>query len=190
MVLTKYKVMLLPTELRILPKLFFIAAYQTTLVRIKLKNGSTIISQNIEAFVLLNKLCRDGAKSYSEIKKALFGDSANAEKALDALLAIGFSCSKEWKYSIPSTASYVFAWACKVFMHVLIPNAPVRSIPKAKSFLLGKVISIPKDKCECGGRIYELVNHIKCGALYLKVYIQKNDGQPYWYVFPATWLER
>ena len=53
---------------------------------------------------------------------------------------------------------------------------------------LGKVISIPKDKCECGSRIYEQVNHIKCGALYLRVYVQKDEGQPYWYVFPQRGL--
>ena len=38
-------------------------------------------------------------------------------------------------------------------------------------------------------RIYELVNHVKCGALYLKVFVQINEGTPYWYVFPNRGLD-
>lgn len=53
---------------------------------------------------------------------------------------------------------------------------------------LGKVISIPRERCDCGARIYELVNHVKCGALYLKVYVQKMTGTGYWYAFPSRGL--
>ena len=41
-----------------------------------------------EAFVELHKQCRDGAKSYTELKKKIFGDSEYASDALDALLVI------------------------------------------------------------------------------------------------------
>ena len=53
---------------------------------------------------------------------------------------------------------------------------------------LGKVISVPRVRCDCGARIYELVNHVKCGALYLKVYVQKMTGTGYWYAFPNRGL--
>ena len=36
--------------------------------------------------------------------------------------------------------------------------------------------------------MYELVNHIKCGALYFKVYVQKISGTGYWYAFPNKGL--
>ena len=65
------------------------------------------------------------------------------------------------------------------------PRCSHANYSQSEKLPLGKVISISKEKCECGGRIYELVNHIKCGALYLKVFVQpsNSEGLPYWYVF-------
>ncbi|CUH95395.1 hypothetical protein P22_1465 [Propionispora sp. 2/2-37] len=140
-----------------------------------------------QAFVLLNKLCRDGAKSYSEIKKTLFGDSANAEKALDALLALVSLAAKNGNILFP-VRLHMFLRGLQGLYACSNPKCTCAKYSESEKLPLGKVISIPKYKCECGGRIYELVNHIKCGALYLKVYLQKNDGQPYWYVFPERGL--
>ncbi|TCL62319.1 helicase-like protein [Hydrogenispora ethanolica] len=140
-----------------------------------------------EVFVLLNKLCRDGAKSYSEIKKALFGDNANAEKALDALLALVSLAAKNGNILFP-VRLHMFLRGLQGLYACSNPKCTCAKYSESEKLPLGKVISIPKDKCECGGRIYELVNHIKCGALYLKVYFRKNDGQPYWYVFPERGL--
>jgi ATP-dependent helicase YprA (DUF1998 family) len=140
-----------------------------------------------EAFVLLNKLCRDGAKSYSEIKKALFGDSANGEKALDALLELVSLAAKNGNILFP-VRLHMFLRGLQGLYACSNPKCTCAKFSESEKLPLGKVISIPKNKCECGGRIYELVNHIKCGALYLKVYLQKNDGQPYWYVFPEHGL--
>ncbi len=140
-----------------------------------------------QAFVLLNKLCRDGAKSYSEIKKALFGESANAEKALDALLALVSLAAKNGNILFP-VRLHMFLRGLQGLYACSNPKCTCAKYSESEKLPLGKVISIPKDKCDCGGRIYELVNHIKCGALYLKVYIQKSDGMPYWYAFPERGL--
>lgn len=140
-----------------------------------------------QAFVLLNKLCRDGAKSYSAIKKALIGESANAEKAFDALLALVSLAAKNGNILFP-VRLHMFLRGLQGLYACSNPKCTCTKYSESEKLPLGKVISIPKDKCECGGRIYELVNHIKCGALYLKVYLQKNDGQPYWYVFPERGL--
>lgn len=135
-----------------------------------------------QAFVLLNRLCRDGAKSYSEIKNMLFGESSNAEKALDALLALVSLAAKNGNILFP-VRLHMFLRGLQGLYACSNPKCTYAKYSESEKLPLGKVISIPKDKCDCGGRIYELVNHIKCGALYLKAYIQKNDGQPYWYVF-------
>lgn len=140
-----------------------------------------------QAFVLLNKLCRDGAKSYSEIKKELFGDSENAEKALDALLALVPLAAKNGNILFP-VRLHMFLRGLQGLYACSNPKCTCAKYSESEKLPLGKVISIPKDKCECGGRIYELVNHIKCGALYFKVFVQKNDGQPYWYTFPIHGL--
>ena len=140
-----------------------------------------------QAFVLLDRLCRDGAKSYSEIKNMLFGESSNAEKALDALLALVSLAAKNGNILFP-VRLHMFLRGLQGLYACSNPKCTYAKYSESEKLPLGKVISIPKDKCDCGGRIYELVNHIKCGALYLKAYIQKNDGQPYWYVFPERGL--
>lgn len=136
-----------------------------------------------EAFSVLNKLCRDGAKSYTEIKQNLFGDNPNAEKALDTLLVVVSLAAKDGNILFPIRL-HMFLRGLQGLYACSNPKCTCAKHSDREQLPLGKVISLPKDKCECGGRIYELVNHIKCGALYLKVYVQKNDGEPYWYVFP------
>jgi hypothetical protein len=140
-----------------------------------------------QAFVLLNKLCREGAKSYSVIRKELFGDSENAEKALDALLALVPLATKNGNILFP-VRLHMFLRGLQGLFACSNPKCTCAKYSESEKLPLGKVISIPKVKCECGGRIYELVNHIKCGALYFKVFVQKNDGQPYWYTFPMHGL--
>jgi ATP-dependent helicase YprA (DUF1998 family) len=140
-----------------------------------------------EAFVLLNKLCRDGAKSYSEIKNTLFGNSAKAEKALDALLALVSLAAKDGNILFP-VRLHMFMRGLQGLYACSNPKCSCAKYSESEKLPLGRIIAIPKDRCECGGKIYELVNHIKCGSLYLRVYFQKNEGQPYWYVFPQRGL--
>jgi ATP-dependent helicase YprA (DUF1998 family) len=140
-----------------------------------------------QAFVMLNKLCRDGAKSYSEIRKELFGEKENAQKALDALLALVPLAAKNGNILFP-VRLHMFLRGLQGLYACSNPKCTCAKYSESEKLPLGKVLSIPKDSCECGGRIYELVNHIKCGALYFRVYVQKNDGQPYWYVFPQRGL--
>ncbi len=140
-----------------------------------------------QAFVMLNKMCRDGAKSYSEIKKELFGDSKDAEKSLDALLALVSLAAKNGNILFP-VRLHMFLRGLQGLYACSNPRCNCAKYSESEKIPLGKVISIPKDKCECGGRIYELVNHIKCGALYFKAFVQKNDGQPFWYIFPTRGL--
>jgi Distinct helicase family with a unique C-terminal domain including a metal-binding cysteine cluster len=140
-----------------------------------------------EAFVSLNKLCRDGAKSYSDIKNALFGDHPDAGKALDALLVLVSLAAKDGNILFP-VRLHMFLRGLQGLYACSNPKCTYARYSPEEQLPLGEVISIPREKCECGGKIYELVNHIKCGALYFKVYVKKNEGQPYWYVFPQRGL--
>jgi ATP-dependent helicase YprA (DUF1998 family) len=140
-----------------------------------------------EAFVELNKLCRDGAKSYSEIKNVVFGTDISAEKALDSLLVLVSLAAKGGNILFP-VRLHMFLRGLQGIYACSNPKCSCAKHSDTERLPLGNIISIPKDKCQCGGRIYELVNHIKCGALYLRVYVQKNEGNPYWYVFPQRGL--
>ena len=141
-----------------------------------------------EAFVKLHKLCRDGAKSYSELKNKIFGESDNACDALDALLVIVSLAKRNGEILFP-VRLHMFVRGIQGLFACSNPKCTCGAkYSEEEKLPLGKVISIPREKCECGGRMYELVNHIKCGALYFKVYIQKTSGLGYWYVFPNKGL--
>lgn len=135
-----------------------------------------------EPFVSLKKLCRDGAKSYDFLKGQLFGDHTYAENALDALLALA-SLAKKGDSLLFPVRLHMFMRGLQGIYACSNPKCQNANYSESEKLPLGKVYSIPKEKCECGGRVYELVNHTKCGALYFRVFLKKEEGQPYWYVF-------
>ena len=143
---------------------------------------------NYEAYVVLHKLCRDGAKPYSLLRKEIFGDSEYAGAALDALLVVASLAKKEGNILFP-VRLHMFVRGLQGLYACSNPRCTCGAKYSDKEKLpLGKVISIPREKCECGARMYELVNHVKCGALYFKGYVQKTAGTGYWYVFPNKGL--
>lgn len=54
-----------------------------------------------EAYVMLHKLCRDGAKPHSLLRKEIFGESEYAADALDALLIVVSLAKKEGNILFP-----------------------------------------------------------------------------------------
>lgn len=141
-----------------------------------------------QAFVKLHELCRDGAKSYKELKKKIFGNSEYAADALDALLVVASLAKKNDEILFP-VRLHMFVRGIQGLYACSNPKCTCGAkYSNEEKLPLGKVVSIPRERCKCGGRIYELVNHIKCGALYFKVYVQKMSGMGYWYVFPNKGL--
>lgn len=142
-----------------------------------------------EAYVMLHKLCRDGAKPHSLLRKEIFGESDYAADALDALLIVVSLAKKEGNILFP-VRLHMFVRGLQGLYACSNPKCTCdgKKYSEKEKLPLGKVISIPREKCDCGARIYELVNHVKCGALYLKVYVQKMTGTDYWYAFPTRGL--
>jgi len=142
-----------------------------------------------EAYVMLHKLCRDGAKPHSLLRKEIFGDSEYAADTLDALLIVVSLAKKEGNILFP-VRLHMFVRGLQGLYACSNPKCTCdgKKYSEKEKLPLGKVISIPRERCDCGARIYELVNHVKCGALYLKVYVQKMTGTGYWYAFPSRGL--
>lgn len=141
-----------------------------------------------QAFVKLHELCRDGAKSYTELKEKIFGNSEYAADALDALLVVASLAKKNDEILFP-VRLHMFVRGIQGLYACSNPKCTCGAkYSNEEKLPLGKIISIPRERCKCGGRIYELVNHVKCGALYFKVYVQKMSGTGYWYVFPNKGL--
>ena len=141
-----------------------------------------------QAFIELHELCREGAKPYSILKEKLFGNDEKAEDSLDALLMIASLAKKSDEILFP-VRLHMFVRGIQGLYACSNPHCNCGAHYSQKEKLpLGKVVSVPRYKCQCGSRVYELVNHIKCGALYFRVYVQKVEGTGYWYVFPNKGL--
>lgn len=140
-----------------------------------------------EGYLKLYELCRNGAKSYSDIKKSLFGDSEYGEKALDALLVIVSLAKKNEEILFP-VRLHMFLRGIQGLYACSNPQCNARHYSEKEKIPLGKITSVPRARCECGGRVYELLNHLKCGGLYLKVYTKMSDNEDFCYVFPNEGL--
>ena len=142
-----------------------------------------------QAFVRLHELCREGAKSYSVLKEEVFGNDEKGADAFDALLVIVSLAKKDDEILFP-VRLHMFVRGIQGLYACSNPHCSCdgKKYSEQEKLPLGKVVSVPRYKCKCGGRMYELVNHVKCGALYFKVYVQKLEGTGYWYVFPNKGL--
>lgn len=137
-----------------------------------------------QAFVDLNKACRSGAKAYSKLETTIFPGDPNAAEALDSLLVIASLAEKKRNLLFP-VRLHMFVRGLQGIYACSNPrcNCAGRKYSEREKLRFGKVISVPKEQCECGARVYELKNHTKCGALYFKVYAKKIAGTGYWHVF-------
>ena len=173
--------------------LFAQAIFNVTLANdITVKDAKAWLYDNLpnyEAFSKLNQICRDGAKSYTFIKTHLFGNNVDGEKALDALLSVVSLAEKDGNILFPIRL-HMFLRGLQGLYACSNPKCEHAKYSDKEKLPLGKVFSIQKEKCDCGGKIYELVNHIKCGALYLRVYVDKtsSEGKSFYYVFPDCGL--
>lgn len=152
---------------------------------IDLSEAKTWLYDNLpryQGFIDLYRVCREGAESYSKIKFHVFG-SDNADNALDSLLVIVSMAEKDGNLLFPIRL-HMFVRGLQGIYACSNPHCPHAKYSEKEKLPLGKIISTPKDQCNCGGKIYELVNHTKCGALYFKVYVKQTAGQAFWYVFP------
>lgn len=140
-----------------------------------------------QPFVDLNLQCREGAKSYNYLKETIFGNSEKCGQALDTLLSVVSLAEKNGNILFP-VRLHMFMRGLQGLYACTNPKCPYAHFSESEKIHLGKVTSIQKEKCECGGRTYELYNHRKCGALYLRVFFKKTEGLPYWYVFPVKGL--
>ena len=114
-----------------------------------------------QAFVKLQELCREGAKSYTVLKNEIFGNDENSSDALDALLVIVSLAKKNEEILFP-VRLHMFVRGIQGLYACSNPHCRCGAkYSEEEKLPLGRVISIPRYKCECGGRMYELVNHIK-----------------------------
>ncbi len=126
-----------------------------------------------EAVGKLITFCRDGAKSHSEIANAVFNNHPNSKQALDVILSIVPLAIKNGTCLFP-VRMHVFMRGIQGVYACTNPRCHCAKHGDNDEIVIGKVMSSPKSSCECGGKVYELINHVKCGGLYIRGWATKD----------------
>lgn len=124
--------------------------------------------------ITIQKQCRGNAICYNELPSLVFDscDSNIAEKAFDVLITVVHFAKNTRKQVLLPTRLHLFFKGLDGIYACINPQCSQKndSVP-----FLGKIyLDNSKDKCKCGGSIYELVNDRSCGQLFIKGFIDYN----------------
>lgn len=129
----------------------------------------------LEQCRILLKKCRGNATAYEELAAALFPNASveNARLATQVVLAIStLAKDKDGKVLFPSRLHMFFRGLRGVYA-CTNPNCPDKH--SYGGITIGKIyLDSYYDTCSCGGKIFELVNHRRCGALFIKGFLDSN----------------
>lgn len=134
----------------------------------------------VKQFQQLLKKCRGKALSFNTIIKELFVEyNSETEHATQVVVAIAcLAKSFSGKVLFPARV-HMFFRGLKGVYACFNPNCIESN--QDGNLKIGKVyLDSYRDKCECGGKIYELINHRRCGALFIKGFIDLNVRNCYY----------
>lgn len=137
-----------------------------------------------EAFCKLMIACGNGAKSYSDLRHVIFEDKAKSAEALDVLISVAPLAKKNGNNLFPARL-HLFVRGMQGIYACSNPQCPYAYHESDDEVKLGKIMSIHKEKCECGAKVYELVNHTKCGGLFFKAWLCEKDDKQYVFTSPG-----
>lgn len=134
---------------------------------------------------LLLKTCRGNATAFNTLSVLLFPDDNEYERkhATQILLAIAtLAESKDGKVLFPSRLHMFFRGLNGIYT-CTNPNCSEETNSYADGTKIGKIyLDSYQDTCKCGGKIYELINHRRCGALFIKGYFNEGlQGKPFFW---------
>ena len=131
----------------------------------------------IEQCVKLLRLCRGNAATFIEIEETLFPEieSTIAKKAAQVILSIAtLAKNKDGRVLFPSRL-HMFFRGLKGVYACCNPNCHDKNT--YNGLTIGKIYTDSStETCKCGGKVYELINHRRCGALFFKGYIDTNTS--------------
>lgn len=123
---------------------------------------------------LLLENCRGNAIPFEKLSKLLFPKSgmSDAKFATQILLILStLAKDKSGKVLFPSRLHMFFKGIMGVYSCI---NPNCVGATTYNGVTIGKVyLDTYRDICDCGGKIYELVNHRRCGAIFIKGYIDE-----------------
>lgn len=124
----------------------------------------------------LIKLCRGKATAFKVIAQNVFKDvdQSLAERATEVLLSLGtMAKSNNDKVLLPSRVHLLFRGIDGIFACL---NPQCDHSNEAIGISLGKIGEEPNFLCpHCGSRVFELVGDRRCGAIFIRAYIDSNN---------------
>lgn len=133
---------------------------------------------------LLLESCRGNAVAFRELSEILFpkAEINKAKAATQVFLAIAtLARDKQGKVLFPSRVHMFFRGLKGVYACTNPYCSEEKNTYDGVS--IGKIyFDSFKDTCKCGGKVYELINHRRCGALFIKGYFDEsiNGNQFIW----------
>ncbi len=123
-----------------------------------------------------------GAISLENLASRLFPDTEPhvARRATEALLALGVYAHSGQRPLFQTRLHLLLRglpslWAC------VNPHCSARLSTTKEPTLLGRLYTEPRTHCACGARVYELLAHRSCGAVFLRVFGTDAQATFYWH---------
>lgn len=137
---------------------------------------------NWEPMQALIKASTGKALSLDQLSRDVFPDTPTtiARRAVEALITLGTYAHNGQRPLLQSRLHLLFRglpslWAC------INPRCPDRLDHSHPNPLLGRLYTEPRTHCTCGGRVYEVLMHRDCGAVFLRVFGTGKAAQFYWH---------
>lgn len=122
------------------------------------------------------------AMPLEELQTRLFGSSAAAEPAAGALLAIATFAKRQHdrRVLLPTRLHMFFRGLPALFACV---NPRCEHVREGHTrHILGRLHTHARERCECGGRVYEFATHRECGTAFLRGYMEGPHGDFLWHL--------
>jgi ATP-dependent helicase YprA (DUF1998 family) len=118
----------------------------------------------------------------AELQGRLFGDSSRAQRATASLIALATFARRhrDGRVLLP-TRLHMFFRGLPALFACIDPNCSHARAPHENG-VLGRLHTHARERCECGGRVYELLTHRECGTAFLRGYTDGPRGDFLWHV--------
>lgn len=115
------------------------------------------------------------------LQQSLFGNSVHAQRATASLIALATFArrQRDGRVLLP-TRLHMFFRGLPALFACVDPSCTHARAPHANR-ILGRLHTHARERCECGGRVYELLTHRECGTAFLRGFTDGPQGDFLWH---------
>lgn len=148
-------------------------------------DGAFELLSSFPPMQLLLKMTTGDAIPFSSLADTIFdhNSDADAKAALSSLLLLGVGVHKNGRPLLPTRMHMLFRGIRGLYACVN-RNCTERRSGNTREGTLGALYTEPRLQCGCGGRVYEMVSHSDCGAVFLRCF-HRDENAPTFF-----WHER